>query len=87
MALAPALAKLVVHCAVPAVTATALQPEIVTPSALKLTVPVGLLPVTVAVKVTEAPMSAVELDEVSVVVDGGNANGINTATGCNTGPL
>jgi len=37
------------------VSATALQPEIEVPPSVKLTVPVGLVPVTVAVKVTFAP--------------------------------
>jgi len=37
------------------VSATALQPEMAVPPSVKLTVPEGLLPVTVAVKVTLAP--------------------------------
>ena len=56
------------------VSATALQPlSEVLPSAVKLTLPVGLLPVTVAVKVTLAPAVAgfSELESVVVVVVGG----------------
>ena len=45
----------VFELAVPVGSATALQPLSVVPSALKATLPVGALPVTVAVKVTFAP--------------------------------
>src|SRR6266576_1657121 len=41
--------------AAPPVNATALQPPIEMPSAMKLTLPVGALPLTVAVNVTLAP--------------------------------
>ncbi len=73
----PCVKALVVHCAVrtlpaPPVRATAPQPPNVTPPSLKLTVPVGALPVTVAVNVTEAPGGA-GLSELAtaVVVDPG----------------
>ena len=39
-------------------SATALQPAIATPPSVKLTVPVGASPVTVAVKVTPVPTTA-----------------------------
>ena len=45
----------VFELAVPVGKATALQPLSVVPSAVKATLPVGALPVTVAVKVTFAP--------------------------------
>ena len=45
----------VFELAVPVGRATALQPLSVVPSAVKATLPVGALPVTVAVKVTLAP--------------------------------
>ena len=55
----PAVRALVTHAAVRALplpeTATAEHPLIELPPSLKLTVPVGLLPVTVAVKDTAAP--------------------------------
>ena len=54
-----AVRLLVVHCAVLLlplpVSATALQPLIELPPSLKLTLPVGAMPATVAVKVTLAP--------------------------------
>src|SRR5690348_14506064 len=70
----PALSAAVTHLAVrllplPA-SAMALQPEIELPPSLKLTVPVGLLPVTVAVKVTLAPAVEGFAALVSVVVVG-----------------
>ena|SRR5207248_11631005 len=56
----PAVNAPVAHAAVRALPlperATALQPPIELPPSLKLMVPVGLLPVTVAVKVTVAPL-------------------------------
>jgi hypothetical protein len=58
----PTLKALVVQIRRPAVAAaarvTALQPLIALPSLAKATVPVGLLPVTVAVKVTLVPATA-----------------------------
>ena len=45
----------VFELAVPVGSASALQPVIVVPSAVKPTLPVGALPVTVAVKVTLVP--------------------------------
>ena len=50
-------------------SATALQPLITLPESVKLTVPVGALPATVAMKVTLAPTVAglSELDSVVVV--------------------
>ena len=62
------------HCAVRAlpdpVTATALHPEIETPPSVKLTLPVGLKPVTNAVKVTLVPVDdgLAELDSVVLLV-------------------
>ena len=50
------------------VSAIALQPEIELPPSVKLTVPVGLLPVTVAVKVTFAPTVDGFAELLSVVV-------------------
>ena len=69
----PAARALVVHCAVrtlpaPPVSATAPQPPNVTPPSLKLTVPVGAVPVTVAVNVTEAPVGAGFCELASAVV-------------------
>ena len=62
MLCAPAARLALLHAAVlelaePAGNATALQPVKVVPSAVKPTLPVGALPVTVAVKVTFAPTS------------------------------
>src|ERR1700719_4539896 len=53
----PAVRPLVLHCAVgaltvPPVNTTALQPAIDVPPSVKLTVPIGAVPFTVAVKVT-----------------------------------
>ena len=70
---APALAKLVIHCAVPAMTGTVLQPEMVAPFALKVTVPVGVAPATVAVNVTDAPMITDDAEVTIAVLVGGNA--------------
>ena len=50
-----AVAKLVGQVAEALASATAPQPEIVVPPALKLIVPVGVAPVTMAVKVTAFP--------------------------------
>src|SRR5208283_1516324 len=60
----------VVHAALAADKATALQPAIVLPSALKATSPVGALPATVAVKVTEVPAVEGFCELCSVVVVG-----------------
>jgi hypothetical protein len=51
----PAARLEVVQVAVPPLSAWAPQVPIVVPPSLKLTVPVGLLPLTVAVKVTDCP--------------------------------
>src|SRR5437667_12041138 len=72
MLCAPAASALVVHTAVrllplPA-NATAEQPAIDVPPSLKLTDPVGLVPVTVAVKVTLLPTVEGFAELVSVVV-------------------
>ncbi len=62
------------HCAVRVlpepVNTTAAQPEIELPPSVKLTLPVGAKPVTVAVKVTLAPASdgLAELDSVAALV-------------------
>src|SRR2546427_4407273 len=56
--------------ALPAGSATAPQPASVLPSAVKPTLPVGALPVTVAVKVTFAPTVDGLSELVSVVVVG-----------------
>ena len=68
------MSALVLHCALrvlpePA-SATALQPEIETPPSVKLTLPVGLNPVTEAVKVTLAPSpeGLAELDNAVLLV-------------------
>ena len=56
----------------PPVNATAPHPPNVTPPSLKLTVPVGAVPVTVAVNVTDAPTGAglAELASAVVVASG-----------------
>ena len=59
----PAASVLVMHCAVrvlpdPAANATAAQPAIELPPSVKLTVPVGLKPLTVAVMITGAAKAA-----------------------------
>ena len=65
----PTARLLVLQVAVPPLSATALQPLIALPPSVKLTLPVGALPVTVAVKVTLAPTvdGLSELDTVVVV--------------------
>ena len=69
-----ALSVLLLHCAVRVfpepVTATALQPESETPPSVKLTLPVGLKPVTAAVKVTLVPTTdgLAELDNTVLLV-------------------
>jgi hypothetical protein len=69
-----AVSALVLHCAVRVLPepprATAAQPAIETPPSVKLTVPVGLKPVTEAVKVTLAPATdgLAELDSAVVLV-------------------
>ena len=62
-------------------TATAEHPAMDVPPSVKLTVPVGLLPVTVAVNLTVAPNAAGLSELVNVVVDatgvgGSGKNGI-----------
>ena len=62
------------HCAVRVLPeparATALQPEIELPPSVKLTLPVGLKPVTAAVKVTLAPATdgLADVDSAAVLV-------------------
>ena len=65
----PNASVLVPQAALPLLSGTALQPLNVVPSLVKLTLPVGLLPVTVAVKVTLAPAVAGFCELLSVVVD------------------
>lgn len=70
----PAVSALVMHCAVrvlpdPA-SATALQPASELPLSVKLIVPVGALPVTLAVNVTDAPIAEGLAELTSVVVVG-----------------
>src|ERR1700681_3798846 len=71
----PWLKALLVHAAVRAlplpVSATALQPLSALPPSVKATLPVGLLPVTVAVKVTLAPTVEGLSELTRVVLDGG----------------
>ena len=54
MVLVPVVVKLVMHCALAATITTAVQPTMLAPPFLNWMVPVGLLPVTVAVKITLA---------------------------------
>src|ERR1700674_5258344 len=75
----PWLSALVLHCAVRVLPlpprATAAQPAMELPPSVKLTLPVGLDPVTDAVKVTLLPTvdGLAELDSAAVdVVGGGN---------------
>src|SRR5258706_11019272 len=56
--------------ALPAGNATAVQPLSEVPSAVKATLPVGALPVTVAVKITLAPTADGLPELVSIVVEG-----------------
>ena len=67
----PTASELVVHCAVrlapDPVSATAEQPAIKLPASVNVTLPVGALPVTVAVKVTDAA-SATGFGELESVV-------------------
>ena len=51
----PAVSADVAHVALPALTACAVQPAMALPLLVNPTVPVGALPVTVAVNVTLAP--------------------------------
>ena len=71
----PTPRALLVHGAVRAlplpVKATPLQPPIALPPSVKVTLPVGAVPVTVAVKVTGAPTVDGFNELASVVVDGG----------------
>jgi hypothetical protein len=75
MLCAPTASALVAHCAVrlppDPVSVTAEQPLIEFAPSLKLTVPVGALPLTVAVKVTDAASAAglAELESVVVPAD------------------
>ncbi len=76
MLCAPTLRLLVLQVAVlllaaPAGNATALQPPIALPPSVKATLPVGAVPVTVAVNVTMAPISdgVPELESVVPVPD------------------
>ena len=68
----PALKLLVLHAAVRVLPtplkATAAQPAIDVPPSVKLTLPVGFVPATVAVNVTEAPTVAGLPDVISIVV-------------------
>jgi hypothetical protein len=65
----PATSALVLHTAVPAaVSETPAQAAIDVPESLKLTVPVGVAPATVAVSVTSAPTAAGFAELASVVV-------------------
>jgi hypothetical protein len=74
----PATSALVLHAAVPgAATETAAQPVIVVPESLKLTVPVGTEPATVAVSVTAAPSAAGFAELASVVVVAVGDLGVN----------
>ena len=70
----PTLNPLVLHAAVRALplptTETAPHPEIVAPPSVKLTLPVGFVPVTVAMKITLVPAVAGLPELVSVVVVG-----------------
>ena len=67
-AASPAVVQLAVRLLPVPANATALQPEIGLPPSVKLTVPVGLLPVTVAVKVTLEPTVAGFAELATVVV-------------------
>ena len=71
----PWLKALVVHAAVRTlplpVSATALQPLSALPPSVKATLPVGLVPVTVAVKVTELPSGDGFNELPSAVLEGG----------------
>jgi len=76
----PAGRLLVVHAALrvlpePA-SATALQPAIDEPPSVKLTLPVGAVPVTVAVNVTLAPTGAGLSELVTMVVVGAAEPGV-----------
>ncbi len=64
----PAVSVDVTHLALAAASATEPQPEMALPLSVKATVPVGELPVTVAVKVTPAP-EADGLSELASAVD------------------
>src|SRR5438093_5952934 len=70
-AVRPAVAQVAVFAFAPPVgSATAPQPLSVVPSAVKATLPVGALPVTVAVKITLAPTADGLPELVTVVVEG-----------------
>jgi len=62
---APRGRSLVVHCAAPATTGTALQPAMGVPPSRKVTVPAADGVLTVAVRVTLAPIPTVLLELVS----------------------
>src|SRR6478736_3155822 len=70
MAWLPTLRLLMWQTALPALSTTALQPASALPPSLKLTLPVGPAPVTVAVKDTLVPALAGLLALVSTVVVG-----------------
>src|SRR6187200_2700266 len=74
MACTPAISELVLHVAVllfpEPLNATAPQPAMVVPPSVKLTVPVGAAPATVAVNVTFDPAKAGLPEPVRVVVVG-----------------
>src|SRR6478736_5755470 len=75
MAWLPTLSLLMWQSALPALSTTALQPASALPPSLKLTLPVGPAPVTVAVKDTLVPALAGLLALVSTVVVGGTGGG------------
>ena len=68
------------------VSATAVQPAIALPLSVKPTLPVGLVPFTVAVKVTVAPAGAGLSELASVVVVGLTPPAANTAAPASTMP-
>ena len=76
----PAVSADVVHVALAALTACAVQPAIETPLFVKPTVPVGELPVMVAVNVTLAPNADGFTELVTVVVVDVPLPGVVTCT-------
>ena len=74
----PATNVLVLHAAVPATASgTAAQPAMIVPESLKLTVPVGATPETVAVNVTIAPTPAGFAELARAVVVGAGPVGVD----------
>ena len=67
----PTVSAAVAQVALPALTACAVHPEMALPLSVKPTVPVGALPVTVAVNVTLDPIADGLTELASVVVVGG----------------